>query len=644
MTDAPIPAPFGAWDSPITTAMITRGAAGLGQVAHGLGLDLWMEYRPWEAGRAVLVGRNAEGRTSDLTPTPFNPRSRVHEYGGDALCVGANAIWFVDFPEQGVWRLVPGKKPRRIAMQDGRALGEPVWDGAHERLILVAEDARPGMDAENSLVALSPDGRFETLVSGSDFVAFPRPSPDGRRLAWLEWDHPDMPWDAARLCVAALDAKGRPTDRRVVAGGNGVAAFQPEWDAQGRLIWADDRSGWWTLYREDAPDQPLVALPEAEFGLPLWQLGMHVYRPLPDGRVLVSWCQGGVWQLGVIGQDGAFTPLDTDICGLQAFTPTGPDRVLAVASWVDRPNAVVALTLSTGAIEVLRSALSTELPTEALSRPRPVTFVGAGGLKAHGFYYPPRNDRFTGPPGEAPPLIVKTHGGPTGQAGPALGLKLQYWTSRGFAVLDVNYSGSTGYGRAYRDRLKGRWGLDDVADAAAGALAMVEQGLADRDRLIISGGSAGGYTVLCALTFTDVFRAGCSSYGIGDLATLARDTHKFESRYLDSMVGPWPERADLYRARSPIHHVDRLNCPVIFLQGADDKVVPPNQAEAMVDALDRKGLPVAYILFEGEGHGFRKADTVTRALQAELGFYGRIFGFTPAGGVEPPEIRNLPAM
>lgn len=643
MSPRPTAAPFGSWTSPITSQMITRGAAGLGQTAHGGGMDYWVEFRPWEAGRAVLVRRMPDGVIEDLVPASFNLRSRVHEYGGDSFCLGDDAAWMIEFTEQRVWRIGRDGKPEPLGAMDNASLGEPVWDQALQRLILVAEIRADRGEPENCLVAMDREGRFQTLAQGADFYAFPRPSPDGGRMAWLEWSHPDMPWDQARLCVADVAADGELGEKQVIAGGNGVAAFQPEWDQAGRLIWVDDRDGWWRLYREDRPDSPLCDL-TAEFGLPLWQLGMHSYRPLPDGRIFVTYCQDGIWRIGLIDPDRRdIKALDLGICGLGAFSPAGPDRMLAIAQWTDRPAAIVAIDLKKGTMETLRPSMTVAVPPEAVSIPQTVSFPGAKGEIAHGFYYPPTNAAFCGMAGEKPPLIVKSHGGPTSQTSCALSLKIQYWTSRGFAVLDVNYAGSTGYGRAYRDRLKGQWGLADVADVSAGALHLAERGLADPERLIITGGSAGGYTTLSALTFTNVFKAGCSSYGIGDLETLARDTHKFESRYLDALVGPWPQAADVYRARSPIHHVDRLNCPVIFLQGADDKVVPPNQAEAMVAALDDKGVAVAYILFEGEGHGFRKADSVRRALESELGFYGRIFGFAPADEIEYPTIRNLAA-
>lgn len=634
-------APYGTWDSPVTTDLITRGAVGLGQPAAD-GADIyWTEFRSWEAGRTAIVRRAPDGAAADVIPAPFNVRSRVHEYGGDAYCVADGVVWFVDFATQGLYRVAPGGPPERVFQADGVALGEPVWDAAHRRVLLISEDARDARrEPVNRLSAVGPDGRLVHLAEGADFYAFPRPRPDGSALAWIEWRHPDMPWDASVLKRAAVDAAGRPTGAETVAGGPGVSAFQPEWSPAGRLTWVDDRDGWWRLYDEAGGDTPLTPT-EGEFGLPLWQLGMHRYRFLPDGRMILAYAEGGVWRVGLVERGAPCRVLDLDLGdpGALAVAPDG--SVLVLAHTPTRPVELVRLSPDLSARETIKSAMAAPLDPADVSVAEPVAFSGAGGRSTHAFHYPPRNARFEGPAGEKPPLIVKSHGGPTGQAGAGFALKTQYWTSRGFAVLDVNYGGSTGYGRSYRERLDGAWGVGDVEDVAAGARAMARQGLADPHRLVVTGGSAGGYTTLCALTFTDVFKAGCSAYGVGDLETLARDTHKFESRYLDRLVGPWPDAARLYRDRSPVDHVDRLNCPVIFLQGADDKVVPPNQAEDMVGALEVKGVPVAYLLFDGEGHGFRRADTVRRALEAELSFYAQVFGFVPAGDVEPVAVRNL---
>lgn len=634
-------APFGAWDSPVTAQLITRGAVGLAQPAAD-GADIyWTEFRAWEAGRAVIVRRAGDGGVADVTPAPFNVRSRVHEYGGDAYCVADGAVWFVDFASQGLYRAEPGGAPARVFQSDGVALGEPVWDAAHARVLLISEDARDGgREPVNRLSAVGADGRLVHLAEGADFYAFPRPARDGRGLAWMEWRHPDMPWDASVLKRARLDGAGRPDAVETVAGGPGVSVFQPEWSPAGRLTWVDDRDGWWRLYDEAGGDAPLTPT-EGEFGLPLWQLGMHRYRFLPDGRLFLAYASDGVWRVAVAEPGGPCRDLDLDLGDPGAFAVAPDGSVLVLAHTPTRPVELVRVAPDLTGRETIKSSMDAPLAPADVSIGRPVGFSGAGGLKTHAFHYPPRNARFQAPAGEKPPLIVRSHGGPTGQAGAGFSLKIQYWTSRGFAVLDVNYGGSTGYGRSYRERLTGQWGVSDVRDIAAGAQAMARAGTADPHRLIVTGGSAGGYTTLCALTFTDVFKAGCSAYGVGDLETLARDTHKFESRYLDRLVGPWPAAAALYRARSPVDHVERLNCPVIFLHGADDKVVPPNQAEDMVAALDAKGVPVAYLLFEGEGHGFRRADTVRRALEGELSFYAQIFGFIPAGDIETVAVRNI---
>jgi len=475
-------------------------------------------------------------------------------------------------------------------------------------------------------------------------------SPDGTRLAWIEWNHPNMPWDGTDCYEATLGADGQILETTHIAGGPDIAIFQPGYAPDGTLYYVSDESGFWNLYRHG--DTPVHYAQEADFGMPHWQFGMRTYGFLDAETALCAYAVEGDWALGLLDLStkalgplslpGGWCVFDGLICqGTKAVLIAGraeaPSAALMLDIQPDQPDAV--------AETVLRHSADIEFAPGAISRAQktafPSTLPSGDSVQAFGYFYPPASAEFQAPEGERPPLIVMSHGGPTGQTSAAFSLKVQFWTSRGFAVLDVNYGGSTGYGRAYRRRLNGAWGLVDVADCAAGALYLAAKGLVDRDRLVTVGGSAGGYTTLAALTFRDVFRAGRSSYGIGDLETLARDTHKFESRYLDTLVGPWPAAADTYRARSPIRHADGLNCPVIFLQGEDDKVVPPNQAEEMVKVLRTKGLPVAYILFEGEGHGFRRAESIKRAFEAELSFYAQLFGFTPADAIEAVEIENL---
>ncbi|MDH3739759.1 MAG: S9 family peptidase, partial [Alphaproteobacteria bacterium] len=502
------------------------------------------------------------------------------------------------------------------------------------------EDHSGSGEPRNELVAVNLEGRaIEVLDGAHDFVASPRIDRTGRRLAWLTWDHPNMPWDGTTLWTANFDGDGGIDSPMKIAGGSGESIFQPEWAIDGDLVFVSDRSNWWNLLKTSEQGILPVAPSDAEFGLPQWAFGMSTYGIAGDGRIIASRCRDGVWQLGVISEDrfDAFELPYTDISGVRV----SGDTVLFVGSSATKAPQLVHLEIGAGEHTVLRYSSVVDLDAGYLSRPESIEYPTAGGATSYGFYYPPENQNFAAPAGEVPPLIVRGHGGPTGAASAALNLSIQFWTSRGFAVLDVNYRGSTGFGRAYREALYNNWGVADVDDMVAGAEFLVARGDADPKRLMIRGGSAGGFTTLAALTFRDTFSAGASHYGIGDLMALARDTHKFESRYLDRIVGPLPASEALYLERSPINFTDQLDCPVIFLQGMDDKVVPPNQAEAMVDALKAKGIAVAYLAFEGEGHGFRMAENVERALGAELTFYGRVFDFEPADRLPPLDIQNL---
>ena len=597
-------APYGTWRSPITPRLITAEQVGLASPWLDGGSAWWTESRPLEGGRVTLMRRRAGSAAVEVTPAPFNLRTRVHEYGGRAFAASGDLVVGSAFADQRLWRL--DGTPRALTPASDAALryAEPVLDARRGRVLAVREDHRGRGEPRNELVAVPLEGEPDegaVLDGRHDFVAYPRPSPDGRRLAWVSWDHPDMPWDGTSLWVAELDARGLPAEPLRVAGGCQESVLQPEWAADGTLYFLSDRSGWWNLHRWRGGDVEAVCPMEAELGGPLWQLGARWYE-LQDERTGVGIVtRGGLGELVRLDLEaGTATRLELPFVDYAGVSGRG-ERVLVQALAAEAAAALILLEPATGRFECLASAGELALEPGYVARPEPVSFASAGGRLAHALYYAPTNATCRAEAGERPPLIVRSHGGPTGRASPALNLQIQFWTSRGFAVVDVDYGGSTGYGRAYRQLLDGQWGIVDVEDCIAATRHLVAAGKADPARLAIRGGSAGGYTTLCALTFHEVFQAGASSYGVGDLESLARDTHKFESRYLDRLVGPWPDAGDLYRARSPLHHVDRLARPVIFLQGQDDKVVPPNQAELMVEALRRKGLPVAYIAFAGRG-------------------------------------------
>lgn len=634
-------APYGTWASPLSTDLVATSGRRIGDLVLDGAAVIWSETRPAEAGRITIMRRDADGVTAELLSAPFNARTRVHEYGGGAIAADGGVVYFANLADQRLYRLPWGGQPAAITPAGPWRYADGVVDRRRGRLICVRENhGAGGHEPVNEIVAIDlAMGSATVLACGADFYASPRLSPGGDRLCWLEWRHPDMPWDATRLNVAAVAADGTLGKPRLVAGGPGESVTCPQWSPAGVLHLVSDRSGWWNLYRaRGAKLSPLWPC-EAEFGTPMWGLGGATYGF--DGEDVVAiHGRPGAWRLARVPARGRRPGIiELPFTELGALHVHEGRAVLIAASPSSSP-ALIEVDIARGTFTTLRRPSELAIEPALVSQPATVEFATPRG-PAHAFLYAPHNPGFTAPAGERPPLIVIGHGGPTGSTSTAFSAGIQFWTTRGFAVLDVNYGGSTGYGRAYRERLAGGWGVVDVEDCIAAARHVVATGKADGARLLIRGGSAGGYTTLCALAFHQVFRAGASHYGIGDLEALAKDTHKFESRYTDRLVGPYPERRDLYRARSPIHHVDGLSCPVIFFQGLDDKVVPPAQAETMVAALRAKGLPVAYVPFEGEAHGFRRAENIRRALEAELYFYGRVLGFTPADDLAPVPIENL---
>ena len=632
--------PYGAWKSPITTDLIVAGAVGFTQIAAD-GADIyWGELRPTEGGRIAIVRRRGE-RAENVLCAPYNARTRVHEYGGGAFAVAGGVIYFSNFADQRVHRLTPGGAPQPITPEGDWRYADGVVDRG--RLIVVREDHGVLREPRNELVALDLEGRREALVlaTGRDFYSSPRLSPDGKLLAWLCWDHPNMPWDGTELWLAEIRDDGTLGSAERVAGGAEESVFQPEFAPDGALYFVSDRDGWWNLYRRRRGRDESLAPMAAEFGAPQWAFGMSTYAFVSDATLACAFNGNGTWRLALLDlASGRLEPVKTPYTEISSVTAAA-GAVVFIGGSVSQAPAVARYSPATHRCKVLRRSVSEAVHPGYLSRPEAVDYASAGGAPAHAFYYPPRNRDFRAPAGEKPPLLVLSHGGPTAAASSALNLKVQYWASRGFAVLDVNYRGSTGYGREYRRRLNGRWGVADVEDCAHGARRLIERGLVDPRRVAIRGGSAGGYTALCALVFQRVFRAGAVYYGVSDLERLAHDTHKFEAHYLDRLIGPYPAARALYRERSPLHHADRICCPVIFFQGLEDRVVPPDQTELMVAALRAKGVPVAYVPFADEQHGIRHAENIKAALESELFFYARIFGLTPADPIRPLAIENL---
>lgn len=647
---APEVAPYGGWASPISAEQAGAAANALDQVTARDGRLYWVEGRAAEAGRSVLVTQAADGGAVDLTPPGFDVRTRVHEYGGLAYAHAGAAVVFSNFRDQRLYRHDGDEPPQPLTPPGFRyADGAPTADGT---LFCVREDHTGLGEPRNTIVALATDGKADgsdagtVLYDGADFVAYPRPSADGRWLAFISWNHPDMPFDATTLHVGALAAGGLAA-LQVVAGGPRESVIEPQWDGDGSLYFLSDRSGYWNLYRwRDGHVQQVSAF-DADLGGPLWQLGSATYALTGDGRALARVCRDAVDSLVLIDlATGAVAPLDLPFVAFASLGMLAPGTAHALAASATDLPALVTIDLASGAHAIVRRAGEVGLPEAFVSAAEAITFPvppGADGQprSAHAFLHLPRNPGFRAPDGDRPPLIALLHGGPTAHASPAFRLALQFWTTRGFAVVLVNYGGSSGFGRAYRERLRGQWGVVDLADAVAAVDFLVAAGRVDADRIIIRGGSAGGFTVLSALAFTRRFNAGINYFGVADAEALARETHKFESRYCDRLIAPLPEGRDVYRARSPIHHLDGFSAPLITFQGAEDRAVPPEQSRRIVAALRGKGVPVAYLEFEGEQHGFRDARNVTRALEAELYFLGRVLGFKPADRLAPFPIDNL---
>ncbi|MFT5172493.1 MAG: dipeptidyl aminopeptidase/acylaminoacyl peptidase [Gammaproteobacteria bacterium] len=655
---------YGAWPSPIGADMLAAQSVRLAALAMDGGEALWVEGRPSDGGRNVLVRATSAASAVDITAAPFNVRSRVHEYGGGAFAARDGRVWFINDDDQRVYRLDRGAQAIALTPRGPFRYADPCPAANGRGIVCVREEHREDGEPINCLVWIDGDGDgnnhgdghrnghrngdsgVTVIAQGHDFFAYPRLSPDGQSLAFIAWDHPNMPWDGTNLYIAPVVADGVLGAAIKVAGGLSESIFQPHWSPTGQLWFVSDANGFWNLYRlhcdgRSTYEIECVIAESADYGMPLWQFAMSTYGFADADTLVAASCVQGAWRVQAIDlRDMRRTDLPVPISAVSALI-AGDGQALLLGASATTATHVMRWTLHDNRVEQLRHSFDIAFASEGIAQPQTIDFPSADDSSAHGFFYAPTSSSYQAMAGERPPLIVIGHGGPTGATTAAFDLGVQFWTSRGFAVLDVNYRGSTGYGRKYRALLDGAWGIADVEDCVNGARYLAQAGLVDASRMAIRGRSAGGYTVLAALAFHDVFAAGASYYGIGELEALARDTHKFESRYMDRLVGPYPECAQIYRDRSPINHIDKLSCPVIFFQGLEDKVVPPNQAQMMRDALKAKGIAVACEMFAGEQHGFRRAETIVRTLQAELVFYGRVFGFEPAGELPQVQIDNL---
>jgi dipeptidyl aminopeptidase/acylaminoacyl peptidase len=639
-------APYGSWDSSVTVDLLLKGTVHMrNQMVRWDGDDLyWSELRPSEAGRIVVCRRAAHGAISDITPPGFNARTRVHEYGGGHFAVAGGTVWFTNYSDQRLYRQDGNGTPRPITPPSDVRHADMVVDDRRGRLYAVREDHTTGAsEAVNSIVSIDWKGEREpiTVVAGNDFYSSPNLSPDGKRVAWTTWNHPNMPWDGSELWIGELDRDGHVTSSRKIAGGESESVLQPEWSPTGELYFVSDRSDWWNLYRARGEGDEPVCRKAAEFGAPQWVFGMRFYAFAGPDEIVCLYSEPGGTKLGRIDLDaGVMRQVELLYTSLHNIQMNGHKAAFFAGS-ATLAERVLTIDLDTGAQAVVKVSNKAHIDPSNLSIPKAIEFPTEGGLTAHAVYYPPKNQDFEAPPGAKPPLMVRCHGGPTGSGGPTYTFEYHYWTSRGFAVVDVNYGGSSGFGRAYRLRLNGNWGVVDVDDCINSARYLVEQGLADGDRVSITGGSAGGYTVLLSLTKRDFYNAGASHFGIGDLELFIKETHKFEAHYVDTLVGPYPERADLYRDRSAVYFADNLKTPVILFQGLEDKVVPPSQAEEFVAVCKKKKLPYAYVAFEGEQHGFRQEKNIRRSIEGEMYFLSRIFDFTTADPIEPLKIENF---
>ena len=635
-------APYGSWASPISSKVLAAGSTLPIELAIDGDALYWLELQPERGGRYALYRYREGGTPEEVVPQRYNVRTRVHEYGGGSYAASGQTLYFSNFSDQLVYRIEPDEEPAPITTP-GLRYADYVIDEARGCLVGVCED-HTGRKVlpENSIASIATDGSScSVLVSGNDFYSSPRIDPSGRKIAWVTWNFPNMPWDGTELWTGDLTREGTVVNGGIVAGGDAESVIQPEWSPGGALYFLSDRSGFWNIYRWASGRVDRVSFLDYDIGRPQFSFRVSTYAVESEERIVCAFAKQGSNRLATIGTSRKrLSPVAVPFTHIN-YVRASKGYAYFQAGSPTEPPCIVRTRLSDGRTSVVCRPKVRRVALGYISEPRHVGFRTTGGKTAYGFYYQPRNKDYRAPRGERPPLIVVSHGGPTAAAQTYLNLAIQAWTSRGFAVLDANYGGSSGYGREYRERLTGKWGVVDVDDCVNGAESLAKRGLVDGRRLIIRGGSAGGYTTLCALTFRKAFGAGASYFGLSDLESMRKETHKFESRYLDKLVAPYPEGRRVYLERSAINFSDQISAPVIFFQGLEDKVVPPNQAERLVKSLRGRGVPVAYIAFKGEQHGFRRAETIMRAFEAELYFYSKVFGFGLAGKIKPVEIWNL---
>lgn len=638
----PIAKAPGSWTSPLTSERMVQKANSPAGIIQLEGNVFVLETRPTEKGRNALLMLKSEG-PEDVLPQHSNIRTKVHEYGGSCIATNSkDVIFYSEFSDQFIYKVSPGQQPQAVLKAEKLRFANFAFDASRNALFAVMEDHRQSdLTPENSIVKIDlATGNIVTVCSGYDFYAYPRLNPGANKLAYLCWNHPQMPWDGTELFIADLDEQGLIEKQKLISGGIKESVVQPEWQNE-KLLYISDKSGWWNLYAFEHGKEKHILKLNHDFAKPMWGIGSCSYKPLSESTAFVTWCVDSQWRAGILNTEkGDLKEFELPYNSFASICGTSECIYFIGTSFSALPEAVK-LNPNTGEFSCIYQSAELPVPQEYISQPESIEFDVAPGQKAHAFYYPPHNPEYILPTAAKPPLLVTSHGGPTASASSTLNLSIQFWTSRGFAVVDVNYGGSSGFGREYRDRLKGAWGIVDVRDCEKAALYLVEKGLADNDRIAIRGGSAGGFTTLCGLTFTDTFKAGASYFGLSDLEALAKETHKFESRYMDNLLGPYPEKADLYKSRSPINSAEKLSCPIIFLQGLEDKVVPPNQAEVMFDILRKKGISTAYATYKGEGHGFRQAENIKHSLEAELYFYCKVFNLECEILQPPVEIHNL---